>query len=194
MEDVIYLKNILFTKLGEVKSPERANIHDAGIDFFMPSITPEFAQAFLAKNKDSHATLYRDGLTIPAGERVLIPSRIKVWIENKETMLMAANKSGLSTKLGLIFTAQVVDADYTGEVHVGIYNTSHAPVSISAGDKIMQFIHVPVYLSKMIEVNEETYQEFVEYYGTDRGSGGFGSTDKKEPELFDKDGNPAVKE
>ena len=30
---------------------------------------------------------------------------------------MAANKSGISTKQGLIYTAEIVDSPYTGEIH-----------------------------------------------------------------------------
>ena len=190
MNNYIYVKNILFTKLRDVRTPERGTPESAGIDFFMPNIDEDFAKAFLAKNQDSNAVLYRDGFTIPAGERVLIPSGIKVWIENKETMLMAANKSGVATKLGLIFTAEIVDSDYTGEVHLGVYNISHNPVTLYPGDKVMQFIHVPVYLSRMVEVNGETYETIKEFYGTTRGEGGFGSTDYKDPKLFDENGNP----
>lgn len=192
MDNYVYVKNILFTKLRDVRTPERGTPESAGIDFFMPNIDEDFVNAFLAKNQYSNAVLYSDGLTIPAGERVLIPSGIRVWIENKETMLMAANKSGVATKLGLIFTAEIVDSDYTGEVHLGVYNTSHNPVNLHPGDKVMQFIHVPVYLSRMVEVNGETYETIKEFYGTTRGEGGFGSTDHKDPELFDENGNPIV--
>lgn len=38
---------------------------------------------------------------ISPGGRVLIPSGIKVLINPKESMLMAANKSGVATKDGL---------------------------------------------------------------------------------------------
>ena len=192
MNNYVYVKNILFTKVRDVKTPERGTPESAGIDFFMPTIDESFVQAFIAKNQNSNAVLYRDGLTIPAGERVLIPSGIRVWMEDKETMLMAANKSGVATKLGLIFTAEIVDSDYTGEVHLGVYNTSHNPVTLHPGDKVIQFIQVPVYLSKMIELSNDQYEAVKNIYGTLRGEGGFGSTDHKDPELFDKDGNPNI--
>lgn len=192
MDKYVYPKNILFTKIRDVKTPERGTSESAGIDFFMPEIDQKMIQDLLKKNEKSCIIVLKDSIMIPAGERILIPSGIKVWIENKETMLMAANKSGVSTKHGLIFTAEVVDSDYTGEVHIGLYNTSHQMVTINPGDKLIQFIQVPVFLSKMIEVDNETYQKFVEFYGTQRGEGGFGSTDKKDPELFDENGNPNI--
>lgn len=192
MDQYVYPKNILFTKVRDVKTPERGTPESAGIDFFMPEMDQKMIKDLLKKNEKSCIIVLKDSIIIPAGERILIPSGIKVWIENKETMLMAANKSGISTKHGLIFTAEVVDSDYTGEVHIGLYNTSHQMVTINPGDKLIQFIQVPVFLSKMIEVDNETYQKFVEFYGTQRGDGGFGSTDSKESELFDENGNPNI--
>jgi hypothetical protein len=35
-------KKVSFLKIRDVKSPNRANQHDAGTDFFMPEYTPEF--------------------------------------------------------------------------------------------------------------------------------------------------------
>jgi dUTPase len=67
----------------------------------------------------------------------------------------------------------VVDADYQGEVHISLTNTTKFPVEINAGDKIVQFLLVPVDHRAVEEVSslDELYP--VE---TERGSGGFGST------------------
>lgn len=194
MNNYVYVKNILFTKLRDVKTPERGTPESAGIDFFMPKMDTKMIKDLLEKNNKSSIIVLNDSVIIPAGERILIPSGIRVWIEDKETMLMAANKSGVATKLGLIFTAEIVDSDYTGEVHLGVYNTSHHPVTLYPGDKVMQFIQVPVYLSKMIEISPDQYDVIKNFYGTVRGEGGFGSTDKKDPELFDENGNPTIVE
>lgn len=90
-------------------------------------------------------------------------------------MLMAANKSGISTKKGLIYTAEIVDSPYTGEIHIGVYNTSHEFQVIEAGTKLVQFIHVPLYLTKPEEVTNEEFYNDAQYWGT-RGNKGFGST------------------
>ena len=88
-------------------------------------------------------------LFLKPGQRILIPSGIKVWIENKQSALVAANKSGIATKRGLTFTAQVIDADYTGEIHIGLQNNSNRMVTLQSNDKIIQFLHTPIILSTM---------------------------------------------
>ena len=45
------MKDIKFIKTRDVKSPNRANQNDAGIDFFIPSATPEFINDFIKKNE-----------------------------------------------------------------------------------------------------------------------------------------------
>lgn len=175
---------ILFTRTRAVKAPARANTHDAGIDFFMPVIDDAMVGDLKKKNPQQY---YYTGdentensyLIIPAHQRVLIPSGIRVWINPKDTALIAFNKSGVSTKQGIDVLACVVDADYTGEVHLSLLNTSDEDVIFKAGDKVTQFIHVPVILSEMAEVEESEYGSEVAKTGTDRGDGGFGSTDKK---------------
>ena len=147
------LQKVIFTKVRDVKSPTRANKHDAGIDFYIPVID----------------------------ERLIndIPSGIKVWIENKQSALVAANKSGIATKKGLTFTAQVVDADYTGEIHIGLQNNSSRIVTLQSNDKIIQFLHTPIILSSMEEVTNDSYNDILKSNTIDRGENGFGSTDKK---------------
>lgn len=182
------LNDIFFTKVRDVKSPKRANLHDAGIDFFLPMMTNTFMEDFLEKNphygsiRERWASLFgEDGkdcyIKVPPFNRILIPSGIKVWIQNKQSALVAFNKSGLAANKGLIVTAQVVDADYTGEVHIGLQNNTDQEVLFKEGDKIGQFLHLDLYLSQMIEINRDDYIEVSS--NSDRGDGGFGSTDKK---------------
>ena len=95
-------------------------------------------------------------------------------------MLMAANKSGIATKEGLSFTAEIVDSPYTGEMHIGIHNGSPEEVCIplNQNKKIMQFIHVPIILSNPVEITNEEYDEKAKNWGT-RGDKGFGAHDNK---------------
>jgi hypothetical protein len=44
-------RRIQFTKIRDVKSPNRANAHDAGTDFFIPEWTESFYNDLLEKNK-----------------------------------------------------------------------------------------------------------------------------------------------
>ena len=174
---------VMFKKTRVVKTPFRANANDAGIDFFLPELNQEMIEDLKTKNpgesvvfayKGDNATQYLVG--IRPGSRVLIPTGIHTALYPKPSALIAFNKSGLASKRGLIVTAQVVDSDYTGEIHVGLLNTSEEYVYFHPGDKIGQFVHVPIYLTDLMEISAQSYDELTS--SSDRGAGGFGSTDK----------------
>ena len=174
---------VMFKKTREVKTPFRANVNDAGIDFFLPEMNPKMVNDLIAKNPGEKC-LASSGdhtknpfIVIRPGARILIPTGIHTVLYPKPSALIAFNKSGLASKKGIIVTAQVVDSDYTGEIHVGLLNTSDEYVEFRQGDKIGQFVHVPIYLTDLMEVPEETYNRLT--ITSDRGAGGFGSTDKK---------------
>ena len=186
-----------FTKIREVKSPNRANDGDAGLDFYIPKLTVEDILKVGEKHDKDFTGINRkmygrgnlkfsgietEGLCVVVnpGGRILIPSGIKVLINPKESMLMAANKSGVATKDGLTFTAEIVDSPYTGEMHIGIQNASNEPVYIPLREdkKIMQFVHVPIILSTPVEITNEEYEEKAKNWGT-RGDKGFGAHDNK---------------
>ena len=109
-------------------------------------------------------------------QRILIPSGIFCKMQTHNRALIAANKSGVATRDGLIFGAQVVDSSYQGEVHISVINTSSVGVRIYEDMKIIQFIETPIYTSEL-----EFAPSLAEMYDeeTTRGAGGFGSTDKK---------------
>lgn len=193
MTKTSYLKimnKINFTKIRDVKSPNRANKNDAGIDFYIPNFDNRMIQDLLAKNPHpAEKSQWEWALVVdetngtkliinPRGH-ILIPSGIRVWIESKDSALIAANKSGVATKTGLLFTAQVVDADYTGEIHIGLFNSGNDPVFLSPGDKIIQFVHTPILKDPLEELTPEQYLDLLQNVTTDRGDNGFGSTDKK---------------
>ena len=86
--------------------------------------------------------------------------------------LIAMNKSGVSLKKNLMVGACVVDSDYQGEIHLHLINTGNQAVEISAGDKLVQFLLIPVDHGSVEIVDEaELFEK-----ETLRGAGGFGST------------------
>lgn len=143
---------VKYAKVRDVKSPSVGTKGSAGIDLFIPNDVPE--------------------TTILPSESVLIPSGIKFNIE-EGFALVAKNKSGVAVKRGLIKGAELIDSDYTGEVHIHLINTTNKPVKINAGDKIIQFVlmYAPsVFLEELSETQLYQNKE------TERGEGGFGST------------------
>lgn len=176
------MKNsILFTKIRKVKTPSQAygGNGSAGTDFFIPSYTPEFKEALIEANKDSTSySLKEDGddlvIVIKPHSRIMIPSGIKVIINDPNTCLFGANKSGVSSKLGLICGAQVIDYDFQGEIIINLINTSSVDVEVKTDKKIIQLIHIPVFYTKYQEVSQEDFDKLSP--NTQRGTCGFGSS------------------
>ena len=108
--------------------------------------------------------------------RALIPSGIYCKMEAPDRALIAANKSGIASKKGLIFGAQVVDYEYQGEIHISVINASSKTVRIYEDQKLIQFLEMPIFTSVIKEVKDTTdlYDKI-----TDRGVQGFGDHDKK---------------
>jgi dUTP pyrophosphatase len=158
-----------YIKIRDVKSPSRGTSQSAGIDFYIP-------------NDWNNGEPYQ----LEPGRRLLIPSGIKLKVPDGN-VLIAFNKSGIATKTGIIVGACVVDEDYQGEIHLSVINTNQpyeyyngteyvnysAVVTINPGEKIMQFVILPVNYSEPTEVEtlEELFPE-----ESERGTGGFGST------------------
>jgi len=146
------LPTLKYSKMRKVISPNRAHSLDAGIDFYVPS---DFEQKGLSPN---------EALRIKSGIKVNVPQGYA---------LIAFNKSGISTKLGLIVGACVIDSGYQGEISIHIINTSNKTIWIIPDMKIVQYILVPIAESIPEEVSE---RELFPYSSTRR-IGGFGSTD-----------------
>jgi len=120
-------------------------------------------------------------------QRILIPSGIKCKMDNnicvqdicyhKNVALIAFNKSGVASKLGLDIGSSVVDSSYQGEIHISLINTSNDTVKIYEKQKIIQFIELPIYTSdiEIVGSEEELYNGVV----TERGEKGFGAHDNK---------------
>ena len=153
-----------------VKSPTRGTKVAAGIDFYVPENTEEFIEAFKEKNPNIYIDLA--GIVLHPHERVNIPSGIKAEVPHGYA-LIAFNKSGVSLKYGLDVGASVVDEDYEGVIHLSLVNTSNEDVSIGYGQKIIQFVLLPV----NYEMPEEVFTlEDLFTRESERKAGAFGST------------------
>lgn len=152
-----------YSRVRTVKKPERGSEESAGIDFFVP-----MGLGRIQINKNQSAL-------IPSGIHVNIP---KGWA------LIAFNKSGVATKKGLIVGACVVDSDYQGEVHIHVINTLDSEVIVEPGEKLVQFLLVPIGLPEVKEIRDK---DFLYPEVSERGSGGFGSTGDGIKEISDED-------
>ena len=141
-------------KIRNVKTPTRGTRGSAGIDFYIPNDYPE------------------NLLKIEPSCRCFIPSGIKANVPDGFA-LIAFNKSGVSLKKGLLVGACVVDSDYQGEIHLHMINASDRDVYLEAGEKLVQFLLVPIdhCAVTLVDVDEL----FIDNQ-SERGEGGFGST------------------
>ena len=164
----------------DVKKPER-DYGNAGIDFFVPNYSETFEDAFNEKNLVENASLYVNEqgekcIRIAPHGRVNIPSGIRSRI-CVNVALEAHNKSGIATKLGLIFGASTVDASYQGIIHISLINTTAKFVDIPLGMKVIQFIPRIIDISDIAVYDNMSFEEFYkDFEHTNRGEGAFGST------------------
>lgn len=124
----------------------------------------------LAAGMDIFADLSAPVLLVP-GERCLIPTGIAMAIPVGYEVQVRP-RSGLAVKHGvtLVNTPGTIDADYRGEIKIIVINHGSETFQISTGDRIAQLVVAPVVQAALVEVSDLDQ--------TDRGSGGFGHTDK----------------
>ncbi len=122
----------------------------------------------MAAGMDISAALTQP-VTIQPGEITLVPSGIAVALPQGYEFQIRP-RSGLAIKKGLtvINAPGTIDADYRGEIKVGLINLGTAPVSVRPGERIAQMV-----LSRVWQVE---WDEVSELDDTQRGDGGFGYT------------------
>ncbi|MCC6008358.1 MAG: dUTP diphosphatase [Rhodobacteraceae bacterium] len=129
--------------------------------------TPWAAGADLRANLPEE--LRPTGLTLPPGERCLVPTGIAVEIPpGFEGQIRP--RSGLAMKHGVtvLNAPGTVDCDYRGELGVLLVNFGASAFRIEHGARIAQIVLAPVVRCEVQEVSALT--------STSRGGGGFGST------------------
>ncbi len=122
-----------------------------------------------AAGADLYACVDEDVVIAP-GETAWISTGIAVEVPRGCAGLVYA-RSGLACKRGLAPANKVgvIDSDYRGPVTVVLYNHGEEPQTIVSGDRIAQLVITPVLMLPYEEVDQLT--------DTQRGQGGFGSTD-----------------
>lgn len=110
-------------------------------------------------------------VTILPGKSALIPTGIAVAPEaDTPVVLLLYARSGLAIKHGLSLQngVGVIDADYRGEIKVGLINHSDEPYTVTHGERIAQMVVTPILRAE--------FTETADLDDTVRGTGGFGST------------------
>lgn len=196
-----------FIRVRDVHVPTRANAGDAGIDFYVPNdltlndlikcntntlignwditninqITVPVGKVYgFVKDVEPDMVYpenYIDSILIGPHSTCVIPSGIRGILEPESSMLQGNDKSGVSSKKKLKVTASIIDSPYTGEIHHVVFNTTNDPVRIDLGEKLVQYIHVPIYLTQPEEIKDSEFMELKtkKELESGRGEAGMGS-------------------
>lgn len=157
------------TKIREVKTPTRGTECSAGLDFYVPAGI-------------RLCMLPGDDVLIPSGIKVEVPHGYALIAHNRSSMATstrAMKYAGLkgnpnSTRGCVVVGACVVDEDYQGEIYIHLINVGRCAETIIAGMKVVQLVLTPVSYEGVEVVDEEELFN----QASERGKGGFGSTNK----------------
>ena len=107
---------------------------------------------------------------IEAGQTVLVKTGLAIYVEDPQFAGLILPRSGLGHKHGIVLGNLVglIDSDYQGELMVSVWNRSQTAFTLEPGERLAQYVLVPV-----LEAEFEQVEEFV---ATERGAGGFGHT------------------
>ena len=121
---------------------------------------------------DLRACLDEEGQIKP-GETILVKTGMAIYIEDPNFAGLILPRSGLGHKHGIVLGNLVglIDSDYQGELMVSVWNRSQTVFTLEPGERLAQYVLVPVVQAQFEQVNEFTASE--------RGTGGFGHTGQK---------------
>ena len=157
------IKLIPFKK--DLIMPVRAHYNDAGIDCFAQEDFVLYGHGFQTYDEKENAYYSADRILVSLGFGLEIPDGYVGLIKPRSSM----NIKGIITSEGIL------DSGYKGEIKAYFINTTNNNYFFKKGDKICQIVIEPVVLAEpVLELGEE------------RGEGGFGSTDKKGEDKYEK--------
>lgn len=111
-----------------------------------------------------------EAIEIAAGETVLVKTGLAIYIEDPNFAGLILPRSGLGHKHGIVLGNLVglIDSDYQGELMVSVWNRGQKTFRLEPGERLAQYVLVPVVQAQFEQVNE--------FVATERGAGGFGHT------------------
>lgn len=109
-------------------------------------------------------------LVLAPGETHLIRTGLAIHIADPAFAGLVLPRSGLGHKHGIVLGNLVglIDSDYQGELMVSCWNRGHESFTIQPGERIAQYVLVPVVQAEFRLVDD--------FDASARGAGGFGSS------------------
>lgn len=139
----------------DAKLPERFSKEAAGFDIYA-----------YCKQGDGRPSK----VMIPSHSIRSVPTGVAIQLSAPQTLCAVCSRSGMAKERG-IFVANspgIVDPDYTGEIQILLYNSSHETYWVVHEQRIAQL--VPLVYNPLRAVKVDSLQQ------TERGERGFGST------------------
>ena len=111
-----------------------------------------------------------EAIQIEPGQTVLVKTGMAIYIEDTNFAGLILPRSGLGHKHGIVLGNLVglIDSDYQGELMVSVWNRSQTTFNLEPGERLAQYVLVPVIQAEFDLVDE--------FQATERGAGGFGHT------------------
>lgn len=143
--------------------------HD--VQILIHQLDPDLPLPSYARPGDAGVDLFsRDAVELAPGERKLVRTGIAIALPDGYAAFVHP-RSGLSVRhgIGMVNAPGTIDAGYRGEIQVNLINHDvHDSVALDRGTRIAQLV--------VQEVARIVFVEVESLPGTERGSGGFGST------------------
>lgn len=141
------------------------------LDVLLVRLDPELPLPRYAHPGDAGFDLFaRVDVTLEPGERLAVPTGIALALPAGYAGLVTP-RSGLASDrgVGMVNAPGVIDAGYRGELKLLLVNhDEHTTVRLVRGDRIGQLLILPLPRVRFVEVERLP--------GSDRGTGGFGSS------------------
>ena len=111
-------------------------------------------------------------LILEPGTTHLVRTGIAIHIGDPGYAAMILPRSGLGHKHGIVLGNLVglIDSDYQGELMVSTWNRGNTPFTLNPLERLAQLVIVPVVQAR--------FNLVADFGASERGAGGFGSTDK----------------
>ncbi|ACN82952.1 deoxyuridine 5'-triphosphate nucleotidohydrolase [Brachyspira hyodysenteriae] len=119
---------------------------------------------------DLHANIYNP-ITLNKNDIVLVPTGLFIEIpEGYEAQIRSRSSLALKNGIFCLNSPATIDSDYRGELKIILASLTDTPFTINHGDRIAQMVFA--------KVEKVSFEEVDSLSDTQRGEGGFGSTNK----------------
>lgn len=114
-----------------------------------------------------------EAVVLQPNQTILVKTGMAVYIADPRYAGLILPRSGLGHKHGIVLGNLVglIDSDYQGELMVSVWNRSQQPFTLEPGERMAQYVLVPV--------QHAAFELVDEFDHSARGTGGFGHTGRQ---------------